>query len=424
MAEKTKDPTKKKLQDSREKGQVAHSPVVVRFVASIALLEMILATRNAWLPALMGVVDRPLAVLKAAPDVTPDLLGTILLPMLSISALLVLISTGLAAALAIAANILQTGFVFAPKSMPKWESFNAVSTATQMFAPDKFLELFLNVAKVALIGGSAYLAIYWSLDALIHLGDYSLELAFDRLLDIVAYAVRFSMVSIVLLVVLDWALKRQTFLKQMRMSIDDVKREHKDSDGDPYTKAMQRRVSREIMMAKATKSAAKADAIVTNPTHFAVALRFRPSLEPLPIVLVRGQDEVALSMIEAGKTAGIPIIRFVWLARTLYSVGREGHPIPRVALRAVAAVYLALSQAHLHGTVGKGVIELGTDPDDPAAYPDGPKSQDDATDPDEPDEPSEWDEPTGRNASTESDPASLLDCPERSEETRGDGAPT
>ncbi|RJF92174.1 EscU/YscU/HrcU family type III secretion system export apparatus switch protein [Noviherbaspirillum saxi] len=369
MAEKTKKPTAKKLRDAAEKGQVVHSPVVVRFVASIALLELIFATRNQWRPALETLTQRPFDVLGTASTATPGMLGEILMPVLAIAALISVVAAAFAATLGVAANIMQTGFVFSPKALPRYEGLNAVQNLMQMFQMDRLLELLLNMLKVTFIGGAAGFAVYASLDTLLHLADHTLDVAFDRLLDVVVYIERSSMAAIVVLVALDWMLKRKTFMKQMMMSTEDIKREHKDQDGDPHTKQHRKKISKEITLGDNASNTRKADVIVTNPTHFAVAIGFQHIGLPLPYVLARGKDEQALAMIKIAEKDGIPRVRYVWLARTLYSVGREGKPVPRVTLRAVAAVYRALYQLMEQKASQDEAIELGTDPEDPEPHP-------------------------------------------------------
>jgi type III secretion protein U len=369
MSEKTEEPTKKKLRESAEQGEVPQSPVVVRLVASIGLLELISASRSFWLPALTAMVNRPFEVLGANPSVETALLSTILMSVLTIAALISVVALMLAAALALAANLLQVGFMVAPDAVPKWDALDAVSNLTQMFSKERLVELLLNLAKVICIGGCGFFAIYSSLESILHLADRSLSFAFHRLLDVVVHIERTALVTIIVLVALDWVAKRHYFMQQMMMSVEDVKREHKDDSGDPHMRQHRKDIGNEIAVGDPVANTRKADAIVTNPTHFAVAISFRPHQAPLPIVLARGTGALALRMVEVGKKVGIPRVRYVWLARTLYSVGREGRPIPRITLRAVAAVYRALNELIEQNTTLDQAIELGTDPDDPSAYP-------------------------------------------------------
>lgn len=369
MTEKNKKPTKKKLDDAAEKGQVPHSPALVRFVSSVALLELILDTRATWLPLLQNVLGQTLERLESSSFHDDIPVESIAIPTLAVAGLLGAIATGFSAALGVVANILQTGFIIAPKAMPHWESFDVMANITQMFSAERLSELGLSITKVVCISVMGYLSIYSCLDTILHLGDQSLEKGMDLILDLVAFVERRAMAAILPLVLLDWAVKRYMFMKQMYMSEEEVKQERKDSDGSPETKNQRKKISREIILNEAMQRIKKADVLVTNPTHFAVALLFRMDVTPLPIVLARGHDDMARKMIEVARKEGVPIVRFVWLARTLFSVGREDQPIPRLTLRAVAAVYVALHKLTTTGGSASEPIELGTDPDDPIAKP-------------------------------------------------------
>jgi len=146
--------------------------------------------------------------------------------------------------------------------------------------------------------------------------------------------------------IVDFALQKYFHAKKLRMSHDDIKKEYKQAEGDPHVKGHRRQLAKELLNQAPTtprKPVEDADMLVVNPTHYAVALYYRPGVTPLPVIHCKGQDDDALSLIERAKRAKIPVVQSVWLARTLYKVG-DGRHIPRTTLLAVAHIYQVVRQ--------------------------------------------------------------------------------
>jgi type III secretion protein U len=128
------------------------------------------------------------------------------------------------------------------------------------------------------------------------------------------------------------------------MSHEEVEREQKDQFGDKHVLQGRNEFRRNMLAGELSEGTRKATAVVTNPTHFAVALFYDPNKSPLPLVTARGKDEDAATMRRIAHRHNIPVIRSVQLARALYSTGRLNAPIPRVTLRAVAAVFIVVAE--------------------------------------------------------------------------------
>ena len=126
--------------------------------------------------------------------------------------------------------------------------------------------------------------------------------------------------------------------------IDEIKREYKESEGDPMVKGTRKQLAREWANEQPAARTESANAVVVNPTHFAVALLYDPEAAPVPLVLAKGKDEIAHAMIARAHQLGIPVLRHVWLARTLYATGRPDTVIPKASYEAVAHVYAVIQE--------------------------------------------------------------------------------
>ena len=136
----------------------------------------------------------------------------------------------------------------------------------------------------------------------------------------------------------DWFFQKWQFNKQNMMSKDEVKREYKESEGDPLIKSKRKQLHQEMIAQNQVANTRKAKVLVTNPTHFAVALDYEKERTPLPVILARGQGALAQRMIRAAEEEGIPIMRNVPLARGLYEQGTENSYIPQDLIGPVAEV--------------------------------------------------------------------------------------
>ena len=148
----------------------------------------------------------------------------------------------------------------------------------------------------------------------------------------------YSAGAFAIVAVLDYLYQKYKWTHEHMMSIDEVKREYKDTEGDPQIRGQRKQLYRELMNQNALGNVRRAKVLVTNPTHYAVALDYDEEKTPLPVILAKGEGALAQRMIEVAKEEGIPIMRNVPLARALYSEGVENNYVPRDLLEPVAEV--------------------------------------------------------------------------------------
>ena len=338
MSEKTEQPTPKKLLDARKKGQVGQSPDIPKLLICAALFETVLALADYGMNSLQSMVLFP--VLRIS---TPfeDAFGEVLSNTFEVFFMLAILSICPAVIMKLIGSWLQFGFLVAPEALKiEFSRLNPVSALKQMFAPPKLIELLTNIIKSGLITLVIFLTIKSSISTLLLIPTVDLDTFWRLYAGIFATIERTCLLILLVLSAADFALKKYFHLKQLRMTKDEVKREFKDQEGDPQLKGQRKSIATQL--ANETPAPPKplkdADAVVVNPTHYAVALYYRTEDTPLPQIIRCAQDDDAKAVIKEAMELGIPVIRYVWLARTLYRQ-EEGDFIPRETLKPVAEIY-------------------------------------------------------------------------------------
>lgn len=344
MSEKSKPPTKKRLEDAEKEGQVAQTPSIAHLLATVGTIEMLGMTRDLWLsqaPLLLGSYISRLS--EAYPDGKFDV-KDMLVPLGGLALAVILATLLLASVLGLVGNLAQTGVVVATKGFMKLERMNPVNHAKQLFSAEQLGQLLMNAVKVTAIFGCCGLGVLMSMDSLLRLGDGTLMQAAQVVVEVILRCERLALLVLIVSVAIDWVIRKRSHIKSLRMSHEEVEREQKDQFGDKHVRKQRNEFRRDMLAGQMTENTRQANAVVTNPTHFAVALLYDPEKFPLPVVMARGADEAAALMRRIAREAGIPIIRSPQLARTLYSVGRQYRPVPRLTLKAVAAVYRVVAE--------------------------------------------------------------------------------
>jgi type III secretion protein U len=183
----------------------------------------------------------------------------------------------------------------------------------------------------------------------------------------------FAALAFVIVALADLAYQRHAHTKSLMMTKEEVKREYKESEGDPLIKGKRRQLAQELAMSDSGHAARKGTAVVVNPTHFAVVLSYRPDELPLPIVTAKGRNIQAHFLRCQAEEAGVPVFRNVALARALFATAEIEHPIPDELFDAVAEVLAWVAKnKHLlyNGPLDHGVIDM--DADDHKTAPKGP----------------------------------------------------
>lgn len=340
MSDKTEQPTPKRLRKAQEEGDSPLSSFAsqsVAFLAAVAIAPsaiVALSTQaGADLRSAIGVAAQP------APTVSFDAAAIA-------SSVTVLVAPILAASAVTAAvaSLVQTGGVIATKRLaPRLDKLDPIAGFKQLFSSTRLVA----VLRAALYGAAVVFIVHAALrdhaaDLARSAGriDSAAKLAGILALDV---AKRVAIVGL-FLAVLDIVVTRRSWLKKQMMSKDEVKREHKESEGDPQMKAARERAHHEMLAAATVANVKNATVVVVNPTHLACALRYEEKKDDgaeegdeAPVVVAKGQGDLAKKIVEAAHQYGIPVVRDVPVARALIEL-EVGDQIPEVLYEAVAEI--------------------------------------------------------------------------------------
>ncbi|MDO7788380.1 flagellar biosynthesis protein FlhB [Desulforamulus aquiferis] len=335
--EKTEQATPRRLQEARRKGQVAKSAdlngaVLLLITGLFALLykdtmvnktQMYLYTHfNSF-------------VMTHQPDSRlPEILISFILNVFTIFIPLFIVLM----VVALGINLAQVGFLFAPEAIkPKFERINPVGGLKRIFSTRSLFELFKSLLKVIIIGWVIFAGVKGELPNLLAIYHSPPRTVLSQVLAIALKILMWGAVVYFCLAVIDLMYQRYAFKKEMRMSKQEVKDEFKQTEGDPQIKSWLRRRQRQLMMNLVRKEVPEATVVVTNPTRFAVALRYLPDMEA-PIVVAKGTEQMAKYIREVAQENSVPIIENVDVARFLYANVEVGQSIPIEMYQAVAEI--------------------------------------------------------------------------------------
>lgn len=342
--EKKHPASAKKLRDQRKKGQVAQSQDVGKLLVLTAISEIALFTADTSLQRFQQLMVLPLAHLSQ-PFVRA--LEAVLLEALVVFFSFALLMAGVAIGVKLISSWMQFGMLFAPDSLkPDFNRLNPLNQAKQMFSAQSLINLLMGIVKALLLGLILYVVIVPSMGALINLANSDLQSYILALIALFRYLLHTCLGLLLVLALIDLAMQKYFFAKRMRMTQVEVVKEYKDMEGDPHVKGQRRALAQQLAQEEPKVKLPKleeADMLVVNPTHYAVALYYRPGKTPLPLLVSKGTDANARRLIARAKAADIPVIQCVWLARTLYTK-KLGASIPRETLQAVAVIYRTLRE--------------------------------------------------------------------------------
>jgi type III secretion protein U len=332
--DRTEQPTPKKLRDARERGDVSKSKEIgstvglLAFALVAALLGTFAGTRlTALFDQAIAAIGRPFETASA--EMISAASWTVFALVLAVAVPVAL--------LALIAEFLQVGPVFTGKKMePKLERLDPVAGLKRMFGMDNLVELVKSVLKTLVLLAIAVVLARSLLPEVAGLplggpGAFgeALRSGWVRL-------VAWTVAVFAAIAVADALYQRYAYLKRLRMSIREIRRELKEDEGDPYLKQHRRQQHEELNSGSTTQLARSAHMLVVNPTHVSIALDYHPQRCPVPTVAAKGEDAVALAMREAARESGVPILRDVPLARALLERAPIGEAVPDDLFEAVA----------------------------------------------------------------------------------------
>jgi len=361
--EKTEQPSQRKLDQAREKGQVARSRELSTFAVLLAggsALWFMGASFTQQMVKLLSdglTLDRELAFNTGL--IIPRLYDFALVALIIFSPFLLVVM--LAAAFS---PLLLNGWLFSVQALqPKFSKLNPASGLVRMFSRTALVELTKAVGKATLVGGIAAWVIWHNKEAVMALGTQAAIASIPQMGHLVGSSFMMIVGAMLLIVLIDVPFQLWDHNKKLMMTKEEVRKESKETEGNPEVKGRIRQLQREAARKRMMAEIPTADVVVTNPTHYAVALKYGDKGMRAPVVVAKGSHLLALRIREIAGENHVPILEAPPLARALHKHTELGESIPEALYTAVAEVLAYVYQLHRYEKQG------GPRPQEPAHLP-------------------------------------------------------
>ncbi|MEO2088060.1 MAG: flagellar biosynthesis protein FlhB [Gemmataceae bacterium] len=335
---KTEDPSPRRREEARKQGQVPFSQELVGAVVLLAAVIGLIVFGNSIGGRLLQVIRDDLPVVRHENLTPADAQKLFLSAALRLGAA-VAPWFGLMLVAGVAACVVQAGLQLTPEKLElKFDRLNPATGAQRLFSTAALVKGGLAMLKVAAIGGMAYWVFEGRVGVILGLNHDRLSWAAVSAWAVITRLALYLAAATALVAAADYIYQRRRFEVGLRMTKQEVKDELKQEEGDPQLKARMRQLARERMMRKMLTEVPKATVVITNPTHYAVALRYDTPTDDAPVVVARAAGAFALKVIALARDSGVPVVERPTLARAIYAAVKEGRPIPGPLFRAVAEV--------------------------------------------------------------------------------------
>ncbi len=337
-SQKTEDPTPKKIEESRKKGQVALSREINNWVMLTTGTIVILAIGPSVMSRLKSFMQTYIEKAHLLPSIPGgfglvlgnafwEILGLLLVPLI-----ILMIA-------AFAGPFLQIGPLFAPETIkPDISKISPMAGFKRLFSLRSVMEFVKGILKIGIIGVVGVILLYPFYGSVEHFIGLPLPTMMDEMHDLVLRLMLGILFVLLIVAVIDLVYQRYEHHKKMRMSKQELKDEYKQTEGDPHVRAKLRQLRQEKARARMMQAVPEADVIITNPTHYSLALKYDPDEMDAPVLIAKGIDEVAMRIREVAKENDIPLYENKPLARVLFDTVEIDQMIPEEHYKAVAEV--------------------------------------------------------------------------------------
>ena len=361
--EKTEDASPKRLEQAREEGDVPRSrelaTVTVLLAAGLAMLMMggqladaLKTSMSSGLSFQRAYAYDPMLLLMKISDNIYNLL-------LAFSPLALILFF-----VAVASPALIGGWVFSEKALtPKFGKLNPITGFSNMFSKNSLAELIKSIAKAILVGFVSYVVISHDMESILSLSLLPLDQSIAELNHLLLTSFLAIVSALVLIAAIDVPFQLYQYADKLKMTKEEVKRESKESDGNPEIKSRIRQQQREMARRRMMAEIPNADVVITNPTHYAVAIKYKEGGMLAPVVVAKGADAIALKIREAAEEHKVLIVEAPKLARAIYTHTELTHEIPEALYTAVAEVLAYVFQMRIFNKNG------GYQPEIPSTLP-------------------------------------------------------
>jgi len=336
--DKTEEPTGKKLQQARDKGQIARSKELSTVLVLVGSAISFLILGKDIAQALFNVMQRAFTLSR---DETYDFVHMIQAAHAAINevSLPVIFYMVIALIAGVYGNIALGGYNFTMKSAaPKASKMNPLNGFKRMFGMNGLVELLKALAKFIVVATSTYLCLAYFQDEALHLDMEIYPSNFAHALELLSWVFLIICCSLIPIAVFDVPYQKYKHDKEMKMTKQEVKDERKNAEGNPEIKSKIRSLQFQAAARRMMQEVPQADVVVTNPTHYSVALKYDENGNTAPILVAKGADELAMHIRKIADAHEIPILASPMLARAIYYTTEPEHEIPEQLFMAVAQV--------------------------------------------------------------------------------------
>ncbi|MCA9792233.1 MAG: flagellar biosynthesis protein FlhB [Candidatus Eremiobacteraeota bacterium] len=337
-SDKTEEPTEHKLQEQRKKGQVMKSQEVISTAGLLAAVGMLYAaggfmwktitefTKKAW-------EQIPYYNFNER-ELLPELIWWIGTVALALAPLLAGVFI-----MAIIANVAQIKLLFTFEPLkPTLNKINPVEGFKRIFSMKSLMELFKQIAKLTIVGWICLSVVKGELANFMLAADWELLTTTQLVTSICMQIVKKVLIGMTVIAAVDYAFQYKQFMKQMKMSFQELKDEYKETEGNPQVKAKLRQLMRQGSQGRMMEEVPNSSAVVTNPTHLAIAIKYDKDESPVPTVVAKGEKLIAQQIKVLAEDHDVPIVENVELARALFGACEVGQAIPTELYKAVAEI--------------------------------------------------------------------------------------
>lgn len=340
--DKSEKPTAQKLRKAREKGDLPRSKDLTMAIGLLASF----ITMGTFFPYYQKLVGESFTSVGMMAGRIDDEGALSQFLMLNVWVIIRFIATLAPIPIAcIVASLVPGGWIFTvSKLKPDFKKLSPISGVKRMFSSSHYVEVGKMMLKCGIILAVLYSMVHSSLNPLLHLQRLNLNQAIHQGFGILHHVLIYFIAVIIIFALLDVPLTKFMFTKKMRMTKQEVKEEYKNNDGNPQIKGRIRQLQRQMAMGQINRTVPDADVIITNPTHYAVALKYDPNKAEAPYIVAKGMDDIALHIRDVARQHQIEIVEFPPLARAVYHTTRVNQQIPAQLFRAIAHVLTYVMQ--------------------------------------------------------------------------------
>ncbi|MBI1265072.1 MAG: flagellar biosynthesis protein FlhB [Alphaproteobacteria bacterium] len=337
-SEKTEEPTERKLQKAREEGDVAKSQEISGWFTLAAGLAVVAFMA----PGLTRALTGAMTVFLEQPHqlgLDPGAAMALAIRSLTELALILGLAYGLLMLAAASGNLVQHGLLWTPKKIaPKLDKLNPVEGLKRMFGPQGWVNFLKGIGKIILVGAAIALVLWPRRHDLASFPMVSPARMLDEVYEAAILLLIAALIAYAVIAALDFTFQRREFTERNKMSRKELRDEYKETEGDPLVRAKLRQIRQERAQKRMMSKVPDAAVVITNPTHYAIALEYEQGRTPAPICIAKGVDAVALRIRDKARELDIPIVEDPPLARALFATSELDEPIDPEHYAAVAKV--------------------------------------------------------------------------------------